>query len=60
MRASSPMPFMTCVTSAPASSQMFAIALMNEIFVARNALDAYLIISADGTSVMIIGRSSGA
>src|SRR6059036_4301134 len=39
---------------------MFAIAFMNEIFVARKALEAYLIISADGTSVMIIGRSSGA
>ena len=51
---------MTWVTSAPASSQMFATALMKEILVARNALDAYLIISADGTSVMIIGRSSGA
>ena len=51
---------MTWVTSAPASSQMLAIELMNEIFVARNAFDAYLMISADGTSVMIIGRSSGA
>ncbi len=35
-------------------------ALMNEILVARKALEAYLIISADGTSVMIMGRSSGA
>ena len=60
MRASSPMPFTTWVTSAPASSQMLAMALMNEILVARKALEAYLIISADGTSVMIIGRSSGA
>ena len=54
------MPFITCVTSAPASSQMFAIEFMKEILVARKALDAYLIISAEGTSVMIIGRSSGA
>ena len=54
------MPFITCVTSAPASSQMFAIALMKEILDARNAFEAYLIISAEGTSVMIIGRSSGA
>ncbi len=60
MRASSPTPFITCVTSAPACSQMLAIAFMNEILVASSAFDAYLIISADGTSVMIIGRSSGA
>src|SRR2546422_3942717 len=57
MRGSSPMPLTTWVMSAPASSQMLAITLTNEIFVARNALDAYLIISAEGTSVMIIGRS---
>ena len=54
------MPFITCVTSAPASSQMLAMAFMNEILVDRNAFDAYLMISADGTSTMIIGRSSGA
>ena len=60
MRASIPMPFTTWVTSAPARSQMFAMALAKEILVERNALEAYLIISADGTSVMIIGRSSGA
>ncbi len=60
MRGSRPMPFMTCVTSAPASSQMFAMALMNEILAERKALEAYLIISAEGTSTMIIGRSSGA
>ena len=60
MRASSPMPFMTWLTSAPASSHTLAMALMNEIFVDRKALEAYLIISADGTSVMIMGRSSGA
>ena len=60
MRESRPMPFMTWVTSAPADSQRLAIALMNEILAARNALEAYLIISADGRSVMIMGRSSGA
>jgi hypothetical protein len=54
------MPFMTCETSAPASSQMFATALMKEILVERKALEAYLIISAEWTSVMIIGRSRGA
>jgi hypothetical protein len=37
-----------------------AIAFMHEILVASSAIDAYLIISAEGTSVMIIGRSSGA
>ena len=30
---------------------------MKPIFTARNALDAYLIISADSTSVMTIGVS---
>ena len=60
MRGSRPMPFMTWLTSAPAASQTLAISLMNEILVARKALDAYLIISADGRSVMIMGRSSGA
>jgi hypothetical protein len=54
------MPFITCVTSAPAISHRLAMALAKEILVARKALDAYLIISADGTSVMIMGRSSGA
>ena len=42
------MPFMTWLTSAPAASQMLAIALMNEILAARNALEAYLITSAEG------------
>ncbi len=39
---------------------MFAISLMNEIFVARNAFDAYLIISDVRTSVTTTGASSGA
>ena len=47
MRGSSPMPFTTWVTSAPACSQRLAIALMKEILVARKAFEAYLIISAD-------------
>ena len=59
MRASSPMPLTTWVTSAPAASQMLAMALANEILVARKALEAYLIISALATSTTIIGRSSG-
>ena len=54
------MPFMTWLTSAPAASQTLAMALMNEILAARNALEAYLMTSAEGRSVMIIGRSSGA
>ena len=54
------MPFMTCVTSAPAASQMLAMALMKEILVARKALDAYLMTSAEGRSVRIMGRSMGA
>ncbi len=60
MRESSPMPFMTWLTSAPAASQILPIALMKEILAARNAFEAYLITSAEGRSVMIIGRSSGA
>ena len=45
------MPTATCETSASTISHRFAIELMNEIFVARNAFDAYLIISADAGSV---------
>ena len=52
------MPTATCDTSASTISQRFAIALMNEIFVARNAFDAYLIISADAGSVTSIGAST--
>ncbi|MNN98100.1 hypothetical protein D3C81_2174050 [compost metagenome] len=46
-----PMPCATSVTSAPTFSHMLAISLMKEILVARNALDAYLIISALRISV---------
>ena len=45
------MPIATSRTSASTASQRLAIALTNEIFVARNAFDAYLIISADAGSV---------
>ena len=55
MRWSYPMPSATSRTSASTASQRFAIALTNEIFVARNAFDAYLIISADAGSVTRIG-----
>ena len=59
MRSSRPIAWDTTDTSAPTSSQTFAISLMNEIFVARNALDAYLIISALAVSVrtMLVSRS---
>ena len=49
------MPSATSRTSASTASHRFAIALMNEILVARNAFDAYLIISADAGSVTSIG-----
>jgi hypothetical protein len=51
MRSSRPIPLATSMTSAPVSSQTLAISLMNEIFVARNALAASLTISADAMSV---------
>ena len=50
MRWSRPIPSATTSISAPTSSHTFAISLMNEIFVARNAFDASLIISAEATS----------
>ena len=60
MRASRPMPLATSTTSAPVSSQTLAISLMKEILVARNALEASLIISAERMSVRTSGASSGA
>ena len=39
---------------------MFAISLINEIFVAKKAFEAYLIISAVRISVLTIGQRSGA
>ena len=52
------MPRATSATSAPTASQTFAISLMNEIFVARNAFAASLIISAEATSVRTISVST--
>ena len=60
MRSSSPIPRATSRTSAPVSSQTLAISLMKEIFVARNALEASLTISAEEMSVRTSGASSGA
>ena len=51
------MPRATSATSAPTASQTLAISLMNEIFVARNAFAASLIISAEATSVRTISVS---
>src|SRR5690242_1240753 len=65
IRESSPMPAMTSGASAPTRSQMLAISLANPIFIARNALAAYLIISAlvsevvsSGTEIMDEGRGT--
>ena len=60
IRWSSPIPRATSSTSAPVSSHTLAISLMNEIFVARNAFAASLIISALAMSVRTSGASSGA
>src|SRR3989344_4436043 len=49
-----PIPSATFSTSAPESSQMLAIALMNDIFVARKELDACFMSSALLMSVTII------
>ena len=46
MRESLPIPSHTCWTLAPTDSQIEATALMNEIFIAKNALEACLISSA--------------
>ena len=53
------MPRATSTTSAPVSSHTLAISFMNEIFVARKALEASLTISALATSVRTIGAPSG-
>ena len=58
MRWSRPIPPATTVTSAPTSSHTLAISLMKEIFVARKAFDADLIISADVTSARTTGAAS--
>ena len=56
---------MTSGPSAPTRSQMLAISLAKPIFIARNALAAYLIISAlvsdvasSGTEIMEDGRGT--
>ncbi len=54
---SSPTPSATLTTSAPVASHTFAISLMNEMRVIRNAFAASLIISAEFTSVRTIGAS---
>ena len=55
MRASEPMPLRTWSMLAPTRMQMFAISFMNEMRVASMALAAYLVSSADSTSMWMIG-----
>ena len=57
MRLSDPIPSTTAATSAPTASHMAATALTKLIFIARNPLAAYLIVSAEAGSVMWIGVS---
>ena len=52
------MPYATSSTFAPTASETFAISLMKLILVARNALAASLIISADATLVRTTGASN--
>src|ERR1700741_2027342 len=51
MRGSEPMPWRTCSMSAPTRSAMFAISFMKLIFVASIAFAAYLVSSAERTSI---------
>src|SRR5215510_10162668 len=60
MRASMPMPLATSCTLAPEASQITEMALMYEIFRARNELAACLINSAELMSVTMIGALNGA
>src|SRR5262245_66635341 len=55
MRLSNPNPRTTSLMSAPTRSQMLAISLAKLILVARKALAAYLIISAEARSVVTTG-----
>ena len=55
MRGSEPMPRRTMFTSAPIISHKFAMSFMKEILVANIAFAAYLVISADGISIEIMG-----
>jgi hypothetical protein len=52
------MPVTTSATSAPTASHTAATALMKLSLVARKALEAYLIVSADAGSVIMIGALS--
>ena len=54
------MPLTTSETSAPTSSHTAAIALTKLILVARKALEAYLMVSAEAGSVISVGASSEA
>ena len=63
MRGSLPIPFRTWSTLAPTRSHSSAISFMNEMRVASIAFAAYLVISADGMSMKMIGlpvRTNGA
>ena len=51
MRGSEPMPWRTSSTSAPTRSAMFAISFMKLILVASIALAAYLVSSAERSSI---------
>ena len=58
IRESEPIPSITSRTSAPTPSQIAATALINEIFVAKNAFAAYFIVSAEEGSVIIVLTAS--
>ena len=63
MRRSDPMPWRTMLMLAPVLLQILAISLTKEILVARKALAAYLVSSAETTSIMMMGwlvRTKGA
>ena len=51
---SDPIPKTTSLMSAPTPSQIAAMALIKDNLVARNALAAYLMVSAEAGSVMMI------
>ena len=54
MRLSEPIPMRTLLTSAPTRSQILAISFINDILVANIVLAAYLVISAERISIVII------
>ncbi len=58
MRWSDPMPSTTAATSAPTASHIAATALTKLIFIARNPLAAYLMVSAEAGSVIKMGVST--